>query len=123
MNDINAYGFSDAAKRCADIVTATAIIENEAKNYGERWVAIRLSDGGSDGAVYPTRQSAIDHQSDEFLCAYILVPPTGMSAKEAEIFLAYNRKLYDAGWRMPDPASIMPITNEGIRSQMRQLVK
>jgi len=115
--------YSDAAKRCSEIITAHALIENEAKNYAERWVAIRLSDGGSDGAVYPTRQQAIDHQSDEFLCCYVLVPLTGMNEREAELFMAYNRRLYDAGYRMPDPQSIPPVTNEGFRSQMRQLAR
>ena len=119
---MNAYGFSDAAKRCSDIINATAIIENEAKNFTERWVAIRLSDGGSDGVVYDTRANAVKHQSDEFLCAYILVPPTGMSPREAEIFMTYHRKLYDAGFRLPDPVSVIaPVTNEGVVSQLRAL--
>jgi hypothetical protein len=113
--------YSDAAKRCSEIITATAIIENEAKNYAERWVAIRLSDGGSDGAVYPSRQQAIAHQPDEYMCCYILVPLAGMNEREAELFMAYNRRLYDKGFRMPDPQSITPATNEGFRSQMRQL--
>jgi hypothetical protein len=119
---LNAYGFSDAAKRCSDHCNAVAIIENEAKNYNERWVAIRLVDGGSDGVTYDSRAAAVKHQSDEFLCAYILVPPTGMAPREAEIFMAYHRKLYDAGFRLPDPASvIMPITDEGVSSQLRAL--
>jgi hypothetical protein len=118
--------YSDAARRCADIVNSVAIIENAVGNYNQRWVAIRLSDGGSDGETYASKADAVRHQLHESLCAYVLVPPTGMEAREAEIFLNFHRKAYDAGFRTTDPDDpdiIPPIANETIASQSRRLGK
>ncbi|MGB7281241.1 MAG: hypothetical protein WBE13_03175 [Candidatus Acidiferrum sp.] len=118
--------YSDAARRCADIVMSTAIIENAAGNHAERWVAIRLSDGGSDGVTYPTRTAAVTHQSALKPCAYILVPPTGMEAREAEVFLGFHRKAHDAGFRVThpdDPQIISPIATEQMASQFSRLGK
>jgi hypothetical protein len=111
--------YSDAARRCSDIVN-THLVANRA-NAG-KWVAIRLSDGGSDGVLYDTRPDAIRHQLHETQCAYVCIPPTGMPPKDAEAFLAFNRKLYDAGFRMPDPVQpnreiIMPTRIEDLRRQ------
>jgi hypothetical protein len=75
MEEMLNPNYSDPAKRCSDIVTGAALIANAVGDYGWRWVAIRLSDGGSDGEVYETRQDAIDHQLHETLCALRLVPP------------------------------------------------
>lgn len=102
--------YSDAARRCADLINLHLLADREG-NVG-RWVAIRLSDGGSDNVVYDERADAIRHQLHESQCAYIFITPDGISFREAEIFLEYNRRLYDAGMRMPDPgrSSPMPIT-------------
>jgi hypothetical protein len=113
--------YSDAARRCSEIVTATAIIADAVGDTTYRWVAIRLSDGGSDGTVYASRDDAIRHQLHEELCAYVLCPPSGMQPQEAEIYLAFHRKAYDAGFRMTGPECITPITNEGMRSQLTRL--
>jgi hypothetical protein len=115
--------FSDAARRCSEIVNAVAIIENAAGNFGERWVAIRLSDGGSDGVTYASRDDAIRHQAHETLCVYLLVPPTGMEPREAEIFLNFHRKAFDAGFKMTAPQIIPPLAQEEIASQYHRLGK
>jgi hypothetical protein len=112
--------YSSAAKRCADIVNAAVIIENAAGNYNERWLAIRLADGGSDGVTYDTRANAVRHQISPEYCAFILAPPNGMEPREAEIFLNFHRKAHDAGFRVTDPALISPITNEGMASQLNR---
>lgn len=100
---------SDAARHCSEAV-------NDAVHNGGSfmWVAIRLSDGKSDGIIYPTKQDAVNHQLWEFQCAYIKVPPMGMQPAEAERYLAIHRKLYDAGARLTDPdiQAITPYTNE-----------
>jgi hypothetical protein len=70
---------------------------------------------------YDTRDDAIRHQLHENLCAYVWCPPSGMEPHEAEIFMAYNRKLYDAGFRMPDPAVIPPLMREQMASQFERL--
>lgn len=96
--------YSDAARRCADIINqfVSTMSWDEVKH---KWVAIRLSDGGFDGTLYDSKRDAVRHQTDEFKCAYIAFRnlPMGATAKEAEIFLDYNRRAYDAGFRLPDP--------------------
>lgn len=109
MSGVGAFGFSDEARRAADAVNLhIAALGHEA--YG-KWVAIRLSDGGSDGTLYDTRPDAIRHQLHEQLCAYFCIPPFGnlLSPPEAEAFLTYTRSLYDAGYRIPDPTAPAPI--------------
>lgn len=69
----------------------------------KRWVAIRLSDGGSDGTLYDGRREAVRHQMHEQQCAYVCIPPTRMSACSAEAFLAFHRKAYASGFRLVDP--------------------
>lgn len=91
-----------------------------------KWVAVRLRDGKSDGVLYDSKREAVRHQSDEKLCAYINVPPNGMTPCRAESFLATMRRLYDAGWRLTDPDSttggpdLIPRTT--FEDQARQMV-
>jgi hypothetical protein len=76
-----------------------------------RWVAIRLSDGGSDGVMYDTRPQAITHQFHEKQCCYVRIPPFGqlMNPREAESYLVLHRSMYDAGYRLQDPQDPAPI--------------
>lgn len=99
--------YSDAAKRASDIINAYYSYV-PLDRLLRSWIAIRLSDGGSDGTLYDTKRDAVRHQSDEFLCAYISLAncPNGVSKLEAERFLAYTRAAYDAGFRLPDPDSM-----------------
>jgi hypothetical protein len=117
-NAVNAYGLTDAGKRASEIVTMHAIAGSAGK-----WVALRLIDGGSDNAVYDTRADAIRHQFYEEYCAYVMVQPCGMTAREASEWLKFNRSLYDAGWHLADPdhASIDPVRVEDAQSKMRRL--
>jgi hypothetical protein len=90
------------------------------------WLAIRLSDGGSDNVPYPTRADAIRHQLHETQCAYVKVPPGGMQPGEADVYLEYHRDLYDAGFRLPDPEfamPLMPLTPADRRRQIKVLTK
>lgn len=86
---------SDAGKRMAEVIT-THILADRAGNHG-RWVAIRLSDGGSDMVVYDSVQVAANYQLHYKQCAYVRIPGDGMSAREADVILAYHRRVYDAG--------------------------
>jgi len=118
---------TDEAKRCFDIVRSyTAFVE-----YSERirsWVAIRLSDGGSDGVLYDSKREAVRHQSNEFNCAYFSFrgAPNGFaSVKEAAVWLEFHRQAYDSGFRLPDPDAasggpdlIMPLPAEQMALQM-----
>jgi len=91
----------DDAKRCAEAVNIhLRVVGNEAIG---KWVAVRLSDGGSDMNLYDTKQQAVDHQLNEFLCAYVCIPPNGMSVQDAGDYLRITRQMYDAGIRLADP--------------------
>lgn len=116
--------YSDEAKRASDIINAYYSYV-PLDRLLRSWVAIRLSDGGSDGVLYDSKRDAVRHQSDEFLCAYICLKncPNGISKLEAERFLAFTRSAYEAGFRLPDPDDItggrdvfMPVSQyDGLR--------
>lgn len=120
----------DAAKRLSDIVNNLGTH----KTYEELvngWIAVRLSDGTWDGVLYDSRHSAVTHQSNEFLCAYLSTrsAQSGMTVRDAHTFLAFHRAAYDAGFRLPDPDHsnggkelIPPATRQDIRSQTRRLI-
>lgn len=92
------FGFSDAARRCSDIVRQ-AIVDG----FAGTWMAIRLSDGGSDGVRYARRRYAVAHQLHETQCMYLKVPWDDMPVMAAERLLQINRDLYDHGARFTDP--------------------
>lgn len=94
--------YSDAARRLSDAVTLH--LTASGANAAGQWIAARLSDGGTDGVLYPDKATAVRHQLHETQCAYVQIPITGMPYQEAEIYLAFNRKLYENGYRMPDPS-------------------
>src|ERR1044072_8184521 len=71
---------------------------NNGSDIAGHWVAIRLSDGGSDGLLYPSKMHAANYQLHEKQCAYICLPPFGqMSIKEIHRFLEFNEQVFDAG--------------------------
>jgi hypothetical protein len=93
-----------------------------------KWIAISLADGGSpdNNTVYDTRAECVRHQYHEQLCAYVKLPPNGMTPREAEIYLKYHRTLYDAGFRLPDPEfqpPLMPLTARDSARQIAALTK
>jgi hypothetical protein len=106
MMGINAFTktYSDAAKRCSDIVNMHAI----AGQWG-KFVAIRLHDGGSDGVLYDSWSDAVRHQIDERYCTYFRVPPAGMEPREADALLRYSRWAYDHGYRPSSFGDVVPI--------------
>lgn len=113
--------FSDDAKRCSDQIRLHIVAGMQGK-----WAAIRLSDGGSDGIAYDTREDAIRHQLHEKQCAYIKIPWDDMPPEHAERFLAIQRELYDAGFRFCDPEGfgpIIPMNMEDLRNSINLLRK
>src|SRR5271154_903850 len=100
---MNTKTYSDAAKRLSDLMNLHSTFGNVGK-----WVAIRLSDGGSDGVLYDNRDAAVSHQLHESLCAYAKVCPGGMQQAEAEEFLSAFRAIYDAGFRVHGPGDHLP---------------
>lgn len=105
---------SDAAKRIADTINLM-VTYNDPWDIRNQWMAFKLDDGTSDGALYDNKQQAVSHQLDEKLCCYICFRNVlgGISAVDAQIFLDFNRQAYDAGLHMPDPDD-MPRRNSGL---------
>lgn len=101
--------YSDEARRASDIVNLHLVVD-PAGNTG-RWVAIRLSDGGSDNVVYDCKCDAKRHQLHEKQCTYVQIQPTGLSAKDAHILINLYRDMYDRNLTMPDP----PCQRHGVR--------
>lgn len=93
------------------------------------WAAYKLQDVSTDNTAYPTRRDAVRMKyPNQDYYFYVHIPPSGMELKEAEAYLRYNRALYEAGFRMPDPEAsesipTMPNTIEDSRRQIRLLTK
>lgn len=89
----------DFAKRACDIMNMHVLGKGDAA-WG-KWVAFRLSDGGSDNVLYDTRDQAINHQLHPTQCCYLVIPPTGFTLKEIREFLTLSRDMYTKGARIP----------------------
>jgi hypothetical protein len=92
---------NDRARRCSD--TLTLAWEEHGLDAIDHWMAIRLSDGGSDNKIYDTKADAVRHQLYEKQCAYLCVKPGGMLPEEAMTFLEFVEGIYDKGYDMADP--------------------
>lgn len=100
---------TDDGRRLADAHNAA-----RRQGGGGRWIAARLSDGGTDGVIYDARADAVRHQLHETQCAYIRVfPISDMTAAEATAILRVNRDAYNAGYRMVDPADSPMMSSRG----------
>lgn len=97
MTDVGSM--DDFAKRAYDVMNLHVIGKGDAA-WG-KWVAFRLSDGGSDGVLYDTREQAIMHQLHPSQSCYLVIPPTGFTLQEIRHFLTLSRRLYDKGARIP----------------------
>lgn len=121
--------WTDAAKRCSDVVTlhiqAHTTGADMLPDWGMHapWIAVRLSDGGSDGNLYDTKKQATEHQLHPHQCAYILIPPEGMTPEQARIMLKFTAQMYDAGVQLADPdMQVQPVVRkEAIPSVIRAL--
>jgi hypothetical protein len=105
---LRGIGHTDAAKRVSDAVNLHMLASDAGwawDNVKGRFMAFRLENGASDGTLYDTKQDAVRHQGDEFLCMYLKLHAGGMSACEAEIMLKIHRQAYDNGFRLADPDS------------------
>jgi hypothetical protein len=121
LNTFN--GYSDRANRASEAVNIHFTAQGD--SVIGKWVALRLSDGGSDGTLYDTKIAAASHQLHENQCAYVCLPAEGMSPRQAELFLKFNEGLYDAGMRLADPDRHIhtPNNREQIKSVLSQVRK
>lgn len=96
----------DAARRMADVIALHQTMLSVDELVAGRYVAIRLSDGGSDGTAYTSRAEAATYQKhNASRCGYyrIPIPPDRLPAEVCDVLLWYVRGCYDAGSRQ-DPA-------------------
>lgn len=119
----------DSAKRLSGIVNSMVVIY-PLETVINSWIAVRLSDGGTDGVMYDSRADAVRHQQHETQCAYLSLraAPAGMPVNEAHAYLKFHRYAYDAGYVFTDPERpnggmdmYMPTPNEDVRTQIRRL--
>lgn len=89
----------DAAKRMRDWIALHQAALGRDEILRHRFVAIRLSDGGSDGQVYDSRTAAMDHQLNPEWCGYFQIPLERWSEQVCDVLLYYVRRRYDAGDR------------------------
>jgi len=93
---------SDAAKKLCDTYNLHTTVDR----YGSinKWFAVALADGSSDGILYDNKDDCVRHQHhNESFYAYICIRPSSMNVCEAETYLHVQRRLYDAGLRVTDP--------------------
>lgn len=96
---------ADAAKRLADTVALHQVALSRDELLAGRYIAVRLSDGGSDGVVYDTPAEAVAHQRhNASRCIYPRLPLERWSAQVCDVLLMYGRRAYDNGHRA-DPAA------------------
>lgn len=123
------YIADDAARRAFDVVRQLAHdFDYDTRVKGYPWVALRLSDGGSDGRVYESRKEAAKYQIHEQQCAYFCFrnAPNGFaSPRDAGLYLEFHRAAYSAGMRLVDPDHahggmdlVVPDMNEHLQNQL-----
>lgn len=106
---------TDAGRKAADAIN----LHRVAGGVG-RWVAIRLSDGGSDGRAYDTKADAVRNQLHETQCAYTNVPPAPATPAEMTAWIDMHRRMYDANMRLhePDAPQLVMPTAPGRRPRL-----
>lgn len=119
----------NAAKRLSDIVN-NICISQPLDMVIHSWIAVSLADGSTDGVLYESRLSAVQHQYHETQCAYLCLKeaPHGMPTQDAYVYLKFHRDAYLAGLRLTDPEKDnggydlrMPIANEDVNRQLATL--
>ena len=102
----------DAAKRFADTVALHQLALTKDEILARRFIAVRLADGGTDGVVYDSRESAIRAQTNSpSRCGYFQIPLERWSVETCDTLLWYVRATYDGGHR-EDPAHQLVISNQ-----------
>jgi hypothetical protein len=114
------YRNLDAAKRMRDTIATHQAVLSRDELFAGRYVAIRISDGGSDGVAYDSRSDAVEHQRhDAARHGYWRIPIERWDAETCDTLLWYVRAAYDSGQRQ-DPAHqlIVPTRVEDVVRDM-----
>lgn len=95
----------DAGKRMADVLNLH-ITFGKPEDIRDKYVAISLADGRSDGVLYDTKRDAVKHQAFEqqyYYAAFRGINPGGVNPYECAVVLQFQRDAYAAGIRLTDP--------------------
>ncbi|MYS19152.1 hypothetical protein GA0115240_10583 [Streptomyces sp. DvalAA-14] len=96
----------DAAKRLQEAVELhLSALGDEAHGH---FIAVRLSDGRSDGVLYDTRRDAARHQVNDPWCFYVKLHVGGIGLREAWTVLIYARQARKAGVVFSEEEAILP---------------
>jgi hypothetical protein len=103
----------DAGRRMSEAIQL-AVVFHSFQEVTHSFMAFALADGSTDHVLYPSKNAAIEHQSDERLFAYLCLRnfPGGCKPKDAQLILNLHRWAYDHGHRFYDrnsPSLIMPV--------------
>lgn len=122
----------DAAKRLSNYVNNVCVFQ-PLDVVLNSWIAVRLSDGSTDGVLYESRRDAVRHQPYEKQCAYLSLraAPGGMEVQAAYALLKLHRDAYDHpeyNISFIDPEHPtggtdirMPIAMEDVKTHIRRL--
>jgi hypothetical protein len=122
----------DAAKRLSDYVNNVCVFQ-PLDVVINSWIAVKLSDGSTDGVLYDTRREAVKHQQYEKQCMYLSLrqAPGGMEVQAAYALLklhrdAYNHPTHQVNFIDPEHPTggtdiRVPIALEDVRSQLRRM--
>lgn len=91
------YTVTDDGRRLSDAHEAARVAGGVS-----RWLAVRLSDGGTDGQVYDERPDAVKYGGDH--CFYVQVQPGPMPPADGSGLLELHRRAKAAGFDFTDPA-------------------
>lgn len=113
----------DRARRCSEAVTLALL--GQGRGVVGKWLAVRLSDGRTDGNIYDLKADAVRHQLHPNQCAYVCVPWDGMGVRQAKTYLSFIEGLYSVGADIADPATHihMPNQREAIRPMLANFRK
>lgn len=116
-----AQDMTDRARRCSEAVTLALL--GQGRGAVGKWMAVKLSDGRSDGKVYDRKADAIRHQLHEQQCAYVCIPFDGMTVRQADTYMRFTEGLYAAGHRLADPDTHlqMPTRRESFAPMLRAI--
>ena len=119
--------YSDAARRASDAYQLHRVTDPHG-SIGH-WLAIKLEDGSCDGVLYGSKLAAVKTKEPwERHYGYVQLGPWPFTPKEAETWLAVQRRMYERGLVMTDPEDpsggrdqIQRVTQEDQRNNLRAL--
>lgn len=108
----------DDAKRFHDALMLHRSILSTDELLAKRFIAVRLSDGGTDNTVYDSRAAAIEaNRNTPSRIFTFMIPLERLSVEACDSLLWYMRRCYDAGTREdPRHQIIVPTRLENLRT-------